>query len=83
MTMLVLFSKRHSSPSNLILLGLFTLLEAIGLGAAVAFVNTLILLEALILTGLVFIGLTLFTLRKSLAMVFSPNERSNLNRARS
>jgi FtsH-binding integral membrane protein len=36
-----------------------------GLGAAVAFVNTIIILEALVLTALVFIGLTLYTLRES------------------
>ncbi|KNZ50863.1 hypothetical protein VP01_4201g3 [Puccinia sorghi] len=62
-SMLVLFVKRHSSPANLILLALFTVLEAMGLGAAVAFVNTIIILEALVLTGLVFIGLTLYTLQ--------------------
>ncbi|PLW42623.1 hypothetical protein PCANC_11764 [Puccinia coronata f. sp. avenae] len=62
-SMLVLFAKRHSSPANLILLGLFTVLEAVGLGAAVAFVNTIIILEALVLTALVFIGLTLYTLQ--------------------
>ncbi|WAR61895.1 hypothetical protein PtB15_12B587 [Puccinia triticina] len=62
-SMLVLFAKRHSSPANLILLGLFTVLEAMGLGAAVAFVNTVIVLEALVLTGLVFIGLTMYTLQ--------------------
>lgn len=62
-SMLALFAKRHSSPTNLILLGLFTVLEAIGLGAAVAFVNTVIILQALVLTALVFVGLTLYTLQ--------------------
>ncbi|CAH7690272.1 inhibitor of apoptosis-promoting Bax1-domain-containing protein [Phakopsora pachyrhizi] len=62
-SMLMLYAKRHSSPANLILLSIFTVLEAIGLGAAVAFVNTMIILEALCLTGLVFIGLTLYTLQ--------------------
>lgn len=64
-SMLFLYAKRHSSPANLILLGLFTVLEALGVGAAVAFINTVVVLEALCLTGLVFIGLTMYTLRKS------------------
>ncbi|MBW0532713.1 hypothetical protein O181_072428 [Austropuccinia psidii MF-1] len=62
-SMLILFAKRHSSPANVILLSLFTIFEAIGLGGAVAFVDTLIVLEALCLTGFVFIGLTLYTLQ--------------------
>ncbi|KAH9814794.1 inhibitor of apoptosis-promoting Bax1-domain-containing protein [Melampsora americana] len=62
-SMLFLYAKRHSSPANLILLGLFTILEAMGVGAAVAFVKTIVVLQALCLTGLVFIGLTIYTLQ--------------------
>ncbi|EGG10627.1 uncharacterized protein MELLADRAFT_115498 [Melampsora larici-populina 98AG31] len=62
-SMLFLYVKRHSSPANLILLSLFTVLEAMGVGAAVAFVNTIVVLQALCLTGLVFIGLTVYTLQ--------------------
>lgn len=62
-SMLFLYAKRHSSPANLILLSLFTVLEAMGVGAAVAFINTIVVLQALCLTGLVFIGLTMYTLQ--------------------
>lgn len=62
-SMLFLYAKRHSSPANLILLSFFTVLEALGIGAATAFVETTIVLEALVLTGLIFIGLTLYTFR--------------------
>ncbi|KAG0142251.1 hypothetical protein CROQUDRAFT_662821 [Cronartium quercuum f. sp. fusiforme G11] len=60
-SMLFLYAKRHSSPANLILLSLFTLLEAVGVGAAVAFIQTVVVLEAFCLTGLVFVGLTIYT----------------------
>lgn len=56
----VLYFKRHSHPTNLILLGLFTLLEAASLGSAIAYVNEIVVLQALIITIFVFGGLTLF-----------------------
>ncbi|KAL5528646.1 hypothetical protein ACEPAF_7782 [Sanghuangporus sanghuang] len=57
----LLFWKRHSVPANYILLGTFTLLEAFTLGVVMAFYDTLIILEALVITLGIFIGLTLFT----------------------
>ncbi|KAL5485410.1 hypothetical protein ACEPAI_8052 [Sanghuangporus weigelae] len=57
----LLFWKRHSVPTNYILLGTFTLLEAFTLGVVMAFYDTLIILEALVITLGIFIGLTLFT----------------------
>lgn len=61
--MLAVYWKRHSSPANVILLGVFTLLEAVTLGSVVSYFNSDIVLEALIITVFVFLGLTLFTLQ--------------------
>ncbi|TFK25222.1 glutamate binding protein [Coprinopsis marcescibilis] len=57
----LLFWKRHSHPLNLILLSTFTLLEAFTLGVVVAFYDNALVLQALIITLGVFLGLTLFT----------------------
>ncbi|CAO1613953.1 unnamed protein product [Parajaminaea phylloscopi] len=60
-TMGLLFWKRHSHPLNLGLLSLFTLFEAVSLGAVVSYVNQAVVLQALVITLFVFAGLTLFT----------------------
>ncbi|KAF7295221.1 hypothetical protein MIND_01061000 [Mycena indigotica] len=59
----VLYWKRHSFPTNFIALSVFTLLEAGTLGVVVAFYDNLLVLQALLITLGVFIGLTLFTLQ--------------------
>jgi len=59
----VLYWKRHSHPANLIFLSTFTLLEAGTIGIVVAFYDTAIVLQALLITLGVFFGLTLFTLQ--------------------
>ncbi len=53
--------KRYSHPLNLILLGVFTLLESITVGSVVGFYSETIVLEALVITIFTFVGLTLFT----------------------
>jgi len=58
-----LFWKRHSSPLNFVLLGLFTLLESFTLGIAISFYDQTVVLQALLITLGVFLGLTLFTLQ--------------------
>ncbi|KAF6763152.1 glutamate binding protein [Ephemerocybe angulata] len=57
----LLFWKRHSHPWNFVLLSVFTLMEAYSLGVVVAFYNDTVVLQALLITLGVFIGLTLFT----------------------
>jgi FtsH-binding integral membrane protein len=59
----LLYWKRHSHPVNLVLLTSFTLIEASTIGVVVAFVNNQIVLQALLITLGVFLGLTLFTLQ--------------------
>jgi len=56
-----LYWKRHSHPLNLVLLSSFTLLEAWALGIMTAFFDSTIVLQALLITLGVFLGLTLFT----------------------
>jgi FtsH-binding integral membrane protein len=59
----ILFWKRHSYPINIILLTSFTVLEAGTVGVAISFYRVEIVLQALILTLVVFAGLTLFTMQ--------------------
>ncbi|KAH9961273.1 UPF0005-domain-containing protein [Russula dissimulans] len=58
-----LYYKRHSHPLNLGLLSLFTLMESFTLGIVTAFYDNTIVLQALLITTGVFLGLTLFTLQ--------------------
>ncbi|EMD37324.1 hypothetical protein CERSUDRAFT_65023 [Gelatoporia subvermispora B] len=57
----LLYWKRHSHPINLVLLSTFTALEAFALGVMVAFFDNILVLQALLITLGVFLGLTLFT----------------------
>jgi len=57
----LLYWKRHSFPTNFIFLTAFTLMEAFTIGVVVAFYETRIVLQALLITIGVFLGLTLFT----------------------
>lgn len=57
---LLTFWKRKSYPTNLIFLTGFTVLEAYSISVIVSFYQSRIVLEALILTVGIFIGLTLF-----------------------
>jgi FtsH-binding integral membrane protein len=59
--MLGTFWKRHSHPLNLILLGTFTVFEAITIGSVVSYFNQVVVLQALVITLFLFLGLTLFT----------------------
>ncbi|KAF8197880.1 UPF0005-domain-containing protein [Pholiota molesta] len=59
--LLVLYWKRHTHPWNLVLLSSFTLLEAFTLGIAISFYPDVLVLQALLITTGVFLGLTLFT----------------------
>jgi len=57
----LLYWKRHSFPTNFIFLSVFTIMEACTIGVAIAFYETTIVLQALLITIGVFLGLTLFT----------------------
>jgi hypothetical protein len=57
----LLYWKRHAHPWNFVLLSTFTLMEAFTLGIVCSFYNNIIVLQALLITLGVFLGLTLFT----------------------
>lgn len=56
-----LFVKRRESPTNLILLAAFTVVQAYSVGVICTFYSQAIVLEALLLTLTVLAGLTLYT----------------------
>ncbi|KAI9729844.1 MAG: hypothetical protein M1834_006593 [Cirrosporium novae-zelandiae] len=58
--MLLTFWKRKSYPTNLLFLGGFTALEAYSISVICSFFDSMIVLEALIITLAIFVGLTLF-----------------------
>jgi FtsH-binding integral membrane protein len=66
----LLYWKRHSHPLNFGLLALFTLMEAFTLGIVTAFYDDVIVLQALLITTGVFLGLTLFTLQSKVCLLF-------------
>jgi len=57
----LLYWKRHSHPWNFVLLSTFTVMEAFTLGVVVAFYNHTVVMQALLITLGIFLGLTLFT----------------------
>ncbi|KAL9938557.1 hypothetical protein V8E36_002276 [Tilletia maclaganii] len=61
--MLALYVWRHKHPWNLVLLSLFTLLEAVSIGAVVSYVDQVVVLQAMIITCFAFVGLTLITMQ--------------------
>lgn len=52
--------KARSYPINLVFLGFFTLFESYGIGLACSFVETDIVVQALLITLVIFLGLTIF-----------------------
>ncbi|WVQ94937.1 hypothetical protein IAU59_002026 [Kwoniella sp. CBS 9459] len=60
-SLFLVYWKRHHSPANLVLLGIFTLFEAMTIGFVTSVVEGRIVLQALFLTLGIFVGLTLFT----------------------
>lgn len=53
--------KRHEFPTNMIILTLFTLFESVMIGTTTSYYDTKIVVQALLITTGVFVGLTLFT----------------------
>ena len=73
----LLYWKRHSHPTNFALLALFTLMEAFSLGVVTAFSDSVIVLQALLITTGVFLGLTLFTLQSKASLLNSISVTAN------
>ncbi|CAD6572089.1 MAG: hypothetical protein CYPHOPRED_004709 [Cyphobasidiales sp. Tagirdzhanova-0007] len=62
-SMLALFYKRQSYPANVALLSVFTVFESFSVGSVVTFYDSKIVLQALVITSFVFLGLTLFAMQ--------------------
>ncbi|KAL4227195.1 Transmembrane BAX inhibitor motif-containing protein 4 [Mactra antiquata] len=62
-TLFPLMIKRQETPTNYILLGLFTLMEAYSVGVVVTMYDKMVVLEAVVLTLGVTVGLTMYTLQ--------------------
>jgi len=60
-TLIVLMWKRRQYPLNFALLGLFTFFEAFTLGLVVSYVDVNTVLQAVVITFGIFVGLTVFT----------------------
>lgn len=75
----LLYWKRHSHPLNIGLLSIFTLLEAFTLGIVTAFYPDTVVLQALLITTGVFLGLTLFTLQSKVCSIFAYARSSCVN----
>jgi FtsH-binding integral membrane protein len=56
-----LFAVRHSYPANFYALAAFTVIEAYTIGVATSYYDANVVLQALVLTAGLFVGLTLFT----------------------
>lgn len=63
LSMVALFAMRQRYPINIALLSLFTAFEACAVGGIVTFYDTRVVLQALAITTLVFLGLTLFAMQ--------------------
>ncbi|XP_005093726.1 protein lifeguard 4 [Aplysia californica] len=62
-SLFALMWKRQETPTNYILLGVFTLMEAYAIGVVVTFYKVPSVIEAFMLTVGLFVGLTLYTLQ--------------------
>lgn len=61
--MVATFAYRQSYPANIVLLTLFSFCEAVAVGAVVSFYDSRIVLQALVITTFLFVGLTLFAMQ--------------------
>jgi len=60
-SLLALYAKRLEHPTNFVLLGLFTLFESFTIGTIVSFFDKMLVIQALIITTVIVVGLTLYT----------------------
>lgn len=65
-SLFAVYVKRHSYPTNVIVLTVFTFFEAIMVGTATSFYESTIVIQALLITLGIFVGLTLFTFQTKL-----------------
>lgn len=60
-SLFAVYAKRLDYPTNFALLGLFTLFESFTIGTIVSFFDKLLVIQAIIITAVIVVGLTLYT----------------------
>ena len=60
-SLFAVYAKRLEHPTNLILLGVFTLFESLTIGTIVSFYDKILVIQAVIITTVVVFGLTMYT----------------------
>ncbi|UJR27018.1 hypothetical protein I4U23_008323 [Adineta vaga] len=60
-SLLAVYVKRLEYPTNFVLLGLFTLFESFTIGTIVSFFDKMLVIQAVILTAVIVLGLTMYT----------------------
>jgi len=60
-SLLAVYAKRLEYPTNFILLGVFTFFESLTIGTIVSFFDKILVVQAIILTAVIVIGLTMYT----------------------
>ncbi|CAF1013052.1 unnamed protein product [Adineta steineri] len=60
-SLLAVYAKRLEHPTNLYLLALFTLFESFTIGTIVSFFDKILVIQAVILTAVIVVGLTVYT----------------------
>lgn len=60
-SLLAVYIKRLEYPTNFFLLGLFTFFESLTIGTLVSFFDKILVIQAIILTAVIVVGLTLYT----------------------
>jgi FtsH-binding integral membrane protein len=60
-SLLAVYAKRLEYPTNFYLLGVFTFFESLSIGTLVSFFDKMLVIQAIILTAVIVIGLTIYT----------------------
>jgi len=60
-SLLAVYAKRLEHPTNLYLLGVFTFFESLTIGTLVSFFDKILVIQAIVLTSVIVLGLTMYT----------------------
>jgi FtsH-binding integral membrane protein len=60
-SLLAVYAKRLEYPTNFVLLALFTLFESFTIGTIVSFFDKMLVIQAVIITAVIVLGLTMYT----------------------
>ena len=60
-SLLAVYAKRLEYPTNFILLGVFTFFESLTIGTIVSFFDKILVIQAIIITAVIVVGLTMYT----------------------